>query len=1319
MNKTKKRLRSVVSILLSAAIIAGTAVIGGSAAEAQIPEEPTDGIYHVFKGSEIGGEGENDGDVKKITKDHQRMYGLYCNGVDSSKVYKVGVYYTVNAMNNPGWSNRISFDWKAYAHKSNEQFGFKADASVENPDKAIIVLPVTGGWREICFEVDDLIGSTIDKVVVATADYNFENDPDGYRVTYENPVNEGNNDWAGCVPAEGSWTASSKDAPHGVPSQEQSGVLLTYKGSEMETDASFKDEANGTYILDNFCDNSNMPGNPTTPWFSNDRDNPDDPNALKTDTVYKAAVYLTLTEMKEDWTFKARPQQEYYYVTGNSTIYDTAKGGTQKVIVVVPFVEKHDSQRMELEIRGFHGTVDKVVVATADYDFGVDQGDYKLAVESVATEGGNKDNYKPADGSWTPSTPAGEDPERTPDTNVYATVLGKELTIDGANTADFIDGDALTLDFYEKDIWTPEIQGLEEGKVYKVGYYYSINHINDGTQGWDMKFMPVNEYYFNIHNDQLWNFGNNVPEKVVVSVPVVMQGNKMKVWQHGGFPGRENRLEKIVVAGADYNFYADESFKANKVVEGVANDGANKDTNKPADNQWTASTPVEWPADPIPELGDTQNDILFYNTFDKADGLDIQGEAKLENGVVTMNNNGFINLGSDMLKGKKDVTIEFVIKPDKIVEHAGIMGLGNSGEAGDGKNWMVIGMRGDGALKFGMRTADDNEVGAQDAGKTEAGVLKAGEWTTVKYVFTAEKVEVYANGKFLKDWDVSNNKTIGEIGGDFVFGKQLNWPDAGFSGSVAELRISTPKDQPTVDKTALEKAITDAKAVYDAAVVGDKPGQYPEAAKTALDAAIKAAEGVASSDADQNAINNAVTELNNAVATFKAAVIPEPGKSDAKDITSFKLGGVDAKIDGTTITAELPAGTDLTNVAAEATVSEKATISPDPATVKDFSKEVKFTVTAEDGSTKEYTVKATVKQEEKPEGTIIVEATGDKYTGGKDEGTVDGTSLTFGPGTGGNREFMCPDLPGLEVGKVYKAAVYLTMSEVAAQDWTIKVRPQHEYYFLTRNDLMYDADKGGDQKVIIVVPFKATSDKANVNCVLEGFTGSIDRVVIATNDYDFGKDQGEYVLKSEYGYQDLKNVTEPTARPAYAGSALADGDPGEKGVGWIPSTIGGEEPDEVNKDALNKAITDAKALFDKAEVGDKAGQYPQAAKDALDQAIKAAQGVADNADADQKAVDEAAATLNKAVETFKAAVIKDTSDPDNNDPDDNNSDVDNNPDDNNTPDDNTPDDNTTPDDNNTPNDNNNPVTGAAGIAMGTLILAAAAGVTLVVSKKRK
>jgi len=81
---------------------------------------------------------------------------------------------------------------------------------------------------------------------------------------------------------------------------------------------------------------------------------------------------------------------------------------------------------------------------------------------------------------------------------------------------------------------------------------------------------------------------------------------------------------------------------------------------------------------------------------------------------------------------------------------------------------------------------------------------------------------------------------------------------------------------PTIDKTALIMAINNAQSLYDAAVVGTQPGQYPQAAKDALKAAIDAAIAVRDdSSATQAQINNAVTALNNAVDIFKAAVIVE------------------------------------------------------------------------------------------------------------------------------------------------------------------------------------------------------------------------------------------------------------------------------------------------------------------------------------------------------------------------------------------------------------------------------------------------------------
>jgi eukaryotic-like serine/threonine-protein kinase len=84
---------------------------------------------------------------------------------------------------------------------------------------------------------------------------------------------------------------------------------------------------------------------------------------------------------------------------------------------------------------------------------------------------------------------------------------------------------------------------------------------------------------------------------------------------------------------------------------------------------------------------------------------------------------------------------------------------------------------------------------------------------------------------------------------------------------------------------------------------------------------------------------------------------PVATKSSAKDITKFSFAAlspaVDATIDATskTISATVPAGTDVTKLVPTITISDKATVSPATGVATDFSKEVSYTVTAEDGST--------------------------------------------------------------------------------------------------------------------------------------------------------------------------------------------------------------------------------------------------------------------------------------------------------------------------------------------------------------------------------
>lgn len=87
-------------------------------------------------------------------------------------------------------------------------------------------------------------------------------------------------------------------------------------------------------------------------------------------------------------------------------------------------------------------------------------------------------------------------------------------------------------------------------------------------------------------------------------------------------------------------------------------------------------------------------------------------------------------------------------------------------------------------------------------------------------------------------------------------------------------------------------------------------------------------------------------------------------KSAAKDIISFDFKTVTPKVNSKVdlvnkeVTALLPMDADIKKLIPTITISEKATISPATDQAQDFSNPVTYTVTAEDGSTQAFTVKA-------------------------------------------------------------------------------------------------------------------------------------------------------------------------------------------------------------------------------------------------------------------------------------------------------------------------------------------------------------------------
>ena len=87
----------------------------------------------------------------------------------------------------------------------------------------------------------------------------------------------------------------------------------------------------------------------------------------------------------------------------------------------------------------------------------------------------------------------------------------------------------------------------------------------------------------------------------------------------------------------------------------------------------------------------------------------------------------------------------------------------------------------------------------------------------------------------------------------------------------------------------------------------------------------------------------------------------EDKKSSEAEIKTFTLAGKKATINGKDISFEsFSYGSDVTGLAATYTLSKGATIKPNPSTATDYTSPVIFTVTAEDGSKKNYKVTVTV-----------------------------------------------------------------------------------------------------------------------------------------------------------------------------------------------------------------------------------------------------------------------------------------------------------------------------------------------------------------------
>jgi len=112
-------------------------------------------------------------------------------------------------------------------------------------------------------------------------------------------------------------------------------------------------------------------------------------------------------------------------------------------------------------------------------------------------------------------------------------------------------------------------------------------------------------------------------------------------------------------------------------------------------------------------------------------------------------------------------------------------------------------------------------------------------------------------------------------------------------------------------------------------------------------------------------VSYTVTAEDGSTQAYKVSVTKNvTAKSSAKKVLTVNFNStspaVMAVIDtaANTITALLPAGSDITKLAPTITISDKATISPASEVSQNFTSPITYMVTAEDGTTKTYTMKA-------------------------------------------------------------------------------------------------------------------------------------------------------------------------------------------------------------------------------------------------------------------------------------------------------------------------------------------------------------------------
>lgn len=127
---------------------------------------------------------------------------------------------------------------------------------------------------------------------------------------------------------------------------------------------------------------------------------------------------------------------------------------------------------------------------------------------------------------------------------------------------------------------------------------------------------------------------------------------------------------------------------------------------------------------------------------------------------------------------------------------------------------------------------------------------------------------------------------------------------------------------------------------------------------------------------------------------------------------------------------------------------------------------------------------------------------------------------------------------------------------------------------------------------------------------------------------------GEYLRLLNITFKVKEGIEDTTGTVSVTNAELGKEDGSVLDAGTYSHEIAVQKA--IVRTALGEAIENAQGVYDAAVEGDRAGQYPVGSKAILHSAIEAANAVYNNPDATQEEIDDAAATLNTAVDEFLA-----------------------------------------------------------------------------------